>query len=158
MTKNNDTDVRLQQRPSFKNTGSCSNGLGSFCQSCACELPAPRGHIAVTDQNVLVEGLVRKQIAPSFGACTYGLFGSGDGENEICALQEHFSPMHDGQVRSAVSATAVGSKPGRVTIVTKFLVDGTKPPHGPYIFRDRRRGVFEMGQIGPERQLPTLVL
>jgi hypothetical protein len=94
----------------------------------------------------LVEGLVRKQIAPSFSTCTYAFFGNGDDENEICALQEHFSPMRDGQVRSAASATAVGSKPGRVTIVTKFFVDGTKPPHGPYIFRDRRRGVSRKGK------------
>jgi hypothetical protein len=69
-----------------------------------------------------------------FRACTYALFGNGDDENEICALQEHLSPMRDGQVRSAASATAIDSKPGRVTIVTRFFVDG--PPHGPYIFRD----------------------
>jgi hypothetical protein len=33
----------------------------------------------------------RKRIAPSLSACTYALFGNGDDENEICALQEHLT-------------------------------------------------------------------
>jgi hypothetical protein len=89
----------------------------------------------VTDQNVLVEGLVRKQIyVHALKGWRGALFGNDDDENESCALQEHFSPMRDGQVRSAASATAIDSKPNRVAIVAKFFVDG--PPHGPYIFRD----------------------
>ena len=92
---------------------------------------------AATVSRQLIRMPRRKQIAPSFSARTYALSGNVDDENEICALQErHLSPMRDGQVRSAVSATAAGSKARSVTIVTKFFVDGTEPPHGPYIFRD----------------------